>query len=82
MSWNYRVVRHVDKGERWYAIHEVYYNDKALIYAISKDPVYPHGTSPSELRKDMALMQKALDRPPIAYDRKFAKSPFRGEEDK
>ncbi|MBI4686936.1 MAG: hypothetical protein HY756_04030 [Nitrospirae bacterium] len=36
MVWNYRVIEH----DRFFAIHEVYYNDKGDITAISEDPMH------------------------------------------
>ena len=35
--WNYRVIEH----EEMFYIHEVYYNDKGEITAISEDPMHP-----------------------------------------
>lgn len=40
MSWNYRVMRH--NGEYpYYAIHEVYYNDKGKIWGWTQTPEDP-----------------------------------------
>jgi hypothetical protein len=76
MSWNHRVVRHTEGKEKWYAIHEVYYNEKGQIHAMTSEPVLPAGSSMLELRKDFELMMSALEQPPIKYERKFATSPW------
>lgn len=39
MTWNYRVI----ENEGMFHIHEVYYNDKGEITAISEDPIAPAG---------------------------------------
>lgn len=72
MSWNYRVVKHIDKGEMWYAIHEAYYNKAGDIYAISTDEMSPHGETIKELKSDFRMMQKALNAPILDYDMEFA----------
>ena len=43
MSWNYRVIRHVDKKtkEVWHAIHEVYYDESGRADSYTADAVYP-----------------------------------------
>jgi hypothetical protein len=28
MTWNYRLIKHEDKGSEWFAIHEVYYENE------------------------------------------------------
>lgn len=70
MSWNYRVIRHVDANRErsvWYRIHEVYYDDKDEPYLVSIASIDPHGESPEELERDLDLMLKAVDQPIIDY---------------
>jgi hypothetical protein len=40
LSWNYRIIREdrPDK-EEYFAIHEVYYDEKNNVYAWTKDPI-------------------------------------------
>jgi hypothetical protein len=57
--WNYRVIEH----EEMFYIHEVYYNDKGEITAISEDPMHPCGESLDELKSDMEYFLHALNRP-------------------
>jgi hypothetical protein len=57
--WNYRVIEH----EKMFYIHEVYYNDKGEITAISENPMHPCGESLDELKSDMEYFLQALNRP-------------------
>lgn len=59
MIWNYRVIEH----DRFFAIHEVYYNDKGEITAISEDSVEPSGHTLKELKGDLEYFLQALNRP-------------------
>jgi hypothetical protein len=59
MTWNYRVIE--NKG--MFHIHEVYYNDKEEITAISEDPIAPAGETLEELKGDLKYYQQALKRP-------------------
>jgi hypothetical protein len=68
MSWNYRVVKHTDKGEEWYGIHEVYYDKKDKPDMISEDPIDAHGMTPDELKSDLDMMRQAFDKPVVVYE--------------
>jgi len=63
MSWNYRVIKHIDKGREWYAIHEVYYNNGGLPDSCTKEPVYPSGEDVGELNDDFEYYKSALSKP-------------------
>jgi hypothetical protein len=59
MTWNYRVI----ENEGMFHIHEVYYNDKGEITAISEDPIAPAGETLEELKGDLKYYQQAGKRP-------------------
>lgn len=65
MSWNYRVIRHVDKKtkEVWHAIHEVYYDESGRADSYTADAVYPQGETLEELREAMLLYVQAMQLP-------------------
>jgi len=69
-SWNYRTVEKVcpNSGEVYYRIHEVYYNDKGKVTAISADAQFPSGENEDELQKDLTMMNVALDKPALVFD--------------
>ena len=77
MIWNYRVIEH----DRFFAIHEVYYNDKGNITAISEDPMHPHGENLKELKGDIEYFLQAFNSPVLKKEEiKFA--PMDGMENK
>ena len=62
-TWEYRVDEKVVGDNRWYEIVEVYYEKDKIFgsaYAL------PTGDSLEDLRKDLELMLKALDKPVIS----------------
>ena len=67
MTWCYRVVRRKFEGfEDAYAIHEWYAGDG--VGSITNNPIFPRGDSPEEVKKDLLLMMKAFDKPPLNYE--------------
>ncbi len=67
MSWNYRVIRHIEKetNEFWFGIHEVYYSENGQVKHWTKYPVKPAGSSLEDLKGDITLMMKAFDKPTL-----------------
>ena len=68
-SWEYRVVERVSSRPHmddaiWYEIIEVYYDDEGKVVG-STDAVHPTGDSLEDLRQDLELMLRALDKPVI-----------------
>jgi len=59
MIWNYRVIE--SKGV--FHIHEVYYNGKGEITAMSEDPIAPAGETIEELKNALKYYQQAVKRP-------------------
>lgn len=59
MTWNYRVI----ESEGMFHIHNVYYNDKGDITAISEDPIAPAGETLEELKGDLKYYQQAVKSP-------------------
>lgn len=69
MAWNYRVIRHIapQDGSAYYAIHEVYYNEKGEPYMVSHESVKPFGETFDELKSDVGMIHAALRNPPLDY---------------
>lgn len=66
MSWEYRVFEIPTTEEHFFRIHEVYYDEDDNIEGWSKDPINPFGCgSLEDLKRDLELMQKALELPVI-----------------
>lgn len=81
MSWNYRIMKHVENGELVYLIHEVYYNKKGKIWGWTTSPSTPQGISYLELMEDYEKMKDAFGQDILNFNMKpEAKGPrvFRG----
>ena len=67
MTWNLRLIRHVDRKSRrvWYAVHEVYYTDAGKPWAMTQDPVEVEGDTPEEVFRYLNMIRRDLKRMPI-----------------
>lgn len=64
MSWNYRVIRHIDaEGNESYMVHEVYYTPEGRPQMYTVNGVAPYGESLDELRKDVERFAAAVEKP-------------------
>jgi len=64
MFWNHRVFEKTDfSGEKYFEIHEVYYNDDHTIHAMTSHAVSPIGISLDDLQKGLEYMLKSLKDP-------------------
>ena len=78
MTWNYRVVKRTSEEilrmagdterEITYSIHEAYYGTVDKADSITTEPVYPSGESIKELKDDLELYTKALDKPVLNWE--------------
>lgn len=81
-SWSFRVMRHLrgpsESAQRtgragpeqhaWYAIHEVYYNDRNGVESWEDTPADVYGWSPEELRWTLQRMTAALDEEVLDFE--------------
>ena len=79
MTWNYRVVRTIDRAEESFAIYEVYYDDDGRPEARTAEPAYPAGETLEELQEDLAWYLRALQEP-VLDDAIFPQPPMLPEE--
>lgn len=69
MTWNHRVLRHVKESDDvWYGIHEVFYNDKGEPDSCTEHLMKPMGASPEELKQELELMVKSIEKPILDYE--------------
>lgn len=63
--WNYRVIREYDEEYNTYLydIHGVHYNDDGVIYFWTEHSAEPFGSDLEELKNDLELYTKAIDKP-------------------
>lgn len=64
-GWDYRVIHRVHGDERWFSVHEVYYNDDDKPILMTKDEVSPHGDTFEEFEDSFKAYNSALDKPVI-----------------
>ena len=78
MTWNYRLVKHVDSRTKsvWYGIHEVFYNSEGKPCGMTENPVDIIGESVQEVQNSIKLIQRDASRRPLLDLRrtKWAKS--------
>jgi len=68
MHWNFRIVKHKHKHGDYYAIHEVFYNDKNKPRSCTKDPVDITSEEIKGIRWCLNKMRLALKKPVLDYD--------------
>ena len=72
MSWDYRIVRKATafNGKKYYSygIHEIYYDNRNRVVAVTEDPVQPTGETVMELIKDVYLMLVGMGKPILDWD--------------
>lgn len=60
--WNYRVLRHCDEFDKYYTIHEMYYQDgKPESHA--EVAMSPLGDTFADLKGDFTMLAQAFDKP-------------------
>lgn len=68
MGWDYRVMRHREGEDQWLSIHEVYYDKESGPNAWSEEGMRPGGNNLVELKGDLLMMMRALERPVLDYE--------------
>lgn len=69
MTWNHRVMRHVEGDEVFFQIHEVYYGIEEGSNQLSwtENAIAPMGETIEDLRFELVRMLEALDKPVLDY---------------
>ena len=65
MPWKYRVMRHQDDADAFYAIHEFYDIDGKTSW--TENPVAVIGSSVEGMQEVMAMMIEAFKKPVLDY---------------
>lgn len=80
MSWNYRAIEKEYKGEKYYEIHEVYYNDNGTIYAMSENPDVPYGETLDDLKWSLQHMIDDIGKHEVLNEKELDKMFLEKEE--
>lgn len=68
-TWNYRLMKHEnDKGEVFYGVHEVYYDENGDIEGWSEESVSPVKESVDELKEELERMMMSFEKEMLDYD--------------
>ena len=62
MGWNHRVMKHKDGEDDFFTIHEVYYDKEGKVNGYTAKGTSPGGNSLQELKENLKLMLKSLDK--------------------
>ena len=65
--WNHRAIEKIDLfGEKYFEIHEVYYNADGTIHAMTTRAICPYGYENMEdLKETLQRMLRACDKEPL-----------------
>ena len=67
MGWNHRVMKHKDGEDDFFTIHEVYYDKEGKVNRYTAKGTSPGGNSLQELKENLKLMLKSLDKEVLIY---------------
>lgn len=68
MTWGYRVARRTSfSGGEYFAVHEVYYDERGAIHRWTSVPVPVDGDTVEECRQVLDQMRAAFDRPILDF---------------
>jgi len=68
MHWNFRVLRHGKGKDVYYAIHEVFYDDKGKPTSCTKNPIDVGSESPKAIKWMLRKMQLGSKSQVLAYE--------------
>lgn len=63
MSWNHRVLAHESKGEVYYQVHEVYYDDNGKPNGYTANPITISGDDIESIKWQLEHISKCLEKP-------------------
>ena len=63
MTWNHRVLRHKNKRRVYYAVHEVFYNERGKPWLWTQGPIEVVGETVADIREELTMIQRALATP-------------------
>lgn len=66
--WNHRVIKKTVRGETFYGVYEVYYNNNNEPYGCTENSVEPSGETLEELQKDILRFARAAELPVLDFE--------------
>ncbi len=66
MEWDYRVIIYDTDEHHCYKIHEVFYDERGEIVAVTEEAIEAMGDTLDELVADLLLMAQAAEKPVLS----------------
>jgi hypothetical protein len=63
MTWNYRIIKHDAAKHNYFAIHEVFYDDKGKITNWTERPIDIIGESKTDIKRTLKQMTLDIETP-------------------
>lgn len=68
MSWNHRILARKHKGEVYYQIHEVYYDDNGKPNSYTANPITISSDDIEGIKWQLEHISKCLDKPILSLE--------------
>ncbi len=65
MTWNYRIIKHDAEKPSYFAVHEVFYNDKGKITSWTENPIDIIGQSNNDIKSILKRIILDIKRPTL-----------------
>jgi len=65
MTWNYRIIKHDENENVWFAVHEVFYNYDNTIMGYTQDPISIVGDDAGDCITTANMIIRDLERLPV-----------------
>ena len=66
MEWDYRVILYDSDENHCYKIHEVFYDERGEIIAVTEEAIEAMGDTLEDLVADLLLMAQAAEKPVLS----------------
>ncbi len=63
MNWNYRIIKHDTKESVYFAVHEVFYDEKGRITAWTEDAINITGDTAKDVNKTLRQISEDTKQP-------------------
>lgn len=73
MTWNYRIIKRDLKESSYFAVHEVFYDDKGKITSWTADPIDLTAESPKEIKRMLQQIVDDVNTPALVETKLLAK---------
>jgi len=65
MTWNYRIIKHDSKKPGFFAVHEVFFNNKGKITSWTENPIDIVGNSKTDIKSIIKQITLNIETPTL-----------------